>query len=120
MLLTLTMPRINELAPSAVVDAIHADVGAALSPGAKLLDVRIDLSAIAPHDCPPASLYRLALRDRVYLRSLAIANGDEVEVGAVMATFTTEPDEPIDGESARAVRVSVAGILAPPDDWDGT
>jgi len=120
LLLTLTMPRINELATSAVVDAIHADVGAALSLGAKILDVRIDLSAIAPQDCPPASLYRLALRDRVFLRSLAVARGDEVEVGAVLATFSTERDEPLEGESARAVRVSVAGILAQPDDWDGT
>jgi hypothetical protein len=117
LLLTLTLPRINDHMTTASIEAIHADVGAALAPGAKLLDLTVDLSAIAPQDCPPVSHYRLVLRDRVWLRRMALARGDEVDVGALVAEFTTTPDEPLDVEPARAVRVTVAGILAQPEWW---
>lgn len=117
MLLTLPLPRINEYMASATIKSIYAAIGESLSPGAKLLDLSVDLGAAAPHDCPPVSLYRIALRDRVWLRRLAVAPSDDVRVGAVMAHFSTEPDEPLDGQSVRPVRISIAGILDPSDWW---
>ena len=117
MLLNLTLPRINEHMTTAVVKTIDPAVNTELPLGAKLMDLSVDLSAVLPHDCPPISLYRLALRDRVWLRKLAVGVGDDVAVGAVLAQFSTEPDEPIDGDPARAVRVIVAGIIDPGSWW---
>jgi hypothetical protein len=110
-LLNLTLPRINEHMTTAVVRTIHAEVGALLPIGAKFIDLSVDLSAAMPHDCPPISLYRFALRDRVWLRKLAVAPGDGIAVGSAIALFTTSPDESIEGDPARSVRVTIAGIL---------
>ncbi|HTS20623.1 MAG TPA: hypothetical protein VMN79_02330 [Casimicrobiaceae bacterium] len=117
LLLTLTLPRINPLMTSAVIEEIHASQGAQLSQGARLLDLSVDLSSIAPQDCPPVSLYRIVLRDRVWLRSLTVARRDQVEVGALLARFSTELDEPLEAAPQRSVRITIAGIVFPPDAW---
>ena len=117
MLLNLTLPRINEHMTTAVVKTIYPEINTALQFGAKLMDLSIDLSAVLPHDCPPVSMYRIALRDRVWLRQLAVAIGDDIAVGATLAQFSTEPDEPLRGDPARAVRVTIAGILDPGTWW---
>ena len=117
MLLNLTLPRINELMTIAVIRTVHAQVGTFLPLGAKLLDLSVDLSVAMPHDCPPVSLYRIALRDRVWLRKLAIAPGDDMAIGAPMALFSTEPDESLEGSPAREVRVTIAGILDRSNWW---
>ena len=116
MLLTLALPRINEYMTAAKVTAVYAAEGAALVPGAKLLDLRVDLSAVLPHDCPPVSYYRIAMRDVARLRRLAIVAGDLLAIGDPIALFSTEEHEPVDAEPARAVRITLAGIV-PPDDW---
>jgi pyruvate/2-oxoglutarate dehydrogenase complex dihydrolipoamide acyltransferase (E2) component len=119
LLLTLTLPRIIPAMTSGVIEAIHAEVGASMKGTAKLLDVSVDLSAVAPQDCPPVSLYRLVVRDHVWLRTLAVAPGDEVPVGAQLAQFTAEADEPLDVEPARQARITIAGIVFPADAWSG-
>jgi hypothetical protein len=119
LLLTLTLPRINPHMTTAVVKRIYATEGASLSPGAKLLDLSIDLSAAFPQDCPPISYYRLTLRERVWLRRLDVAPGDERKVGAAFARFSTEPNEPFDKEPVRSVRVITAGIIYHSDLWAG-
>lgn len=119
MLIALTLPRINQHMTVAVIRRIYAAEGELLSLGAKLLDLTVDLSSILPHDCPPISLYRMAMRDRVWLRRLAIAHGDTVEVGANLACFTTEPGEPLIGMPGRAARVTVAGIIDQASWWSG-
>lgn len=117
MLLNLTLPRINPEMTTATIDRILIALGAAVPIGGKLLDLTVDLSAAAPHDCPPISHYRLVSRDRVWLRRLDVAAASEPEVGACLALFSTEPDEPLDGPPARALRVAVAGII-PQTSWD--
>ena len=117
MLLTLSLPRINDLMVNAKVTAIHAGVGSLLVPGAALMDLCVDLSAVAPHDCPPVSYYRFVLRDRAILRTLAATTGDDVAVGALLAVFSTEPAEPLDGEISRPVRTSIAGIITDTESW---
>jgi hypothetical protein len=111
LLLKLTLPRIHERMTVARVEAIHAALGAPLAFGAKLVDVTVDLSAAAEQDCPPIAHYRIVLLDRGWLRELSIARGDEIPVGAPMATISTAPDEPLDAAPARAARTSIAGIL---------
>jgi hypothetical protein len=113
LVLSLAVPRINVYMTSVIIDAIHAEVGAALPVGAKLLDLTVDLSAAALHDCPPIAHYRMIIRDRAWLRRLDVASGDEPQVGASLAVFSTEPDEPLDGPLQRQVRVAVAGIPGP-------
>ena len=117
-LLSLSLPRINEYMKTAVIRTIYAPIGTLMTPGMKFLDLSIDLSVFVRHDCPPISYYRIALRDRAWLRRLTVARGDEVEVGAALALFGSEPDEPLDGEAARNVRISIAGILNQSDWWD--
>ena len=114
MLLSLTLPRINEHMLSAVVAAVHPSACAELAVGAKLVDLTVDLTAIAAQDCPPISHFRVVLRERAWLRRLLVARGDEVAVGAPLAWFSTEPDEPLDAAPAREARISIAGILMPP------
>lgn len=118
MLLNLTLPRILEPMTTALIDTVHAAEGSELALGAKLLDLTVDLSAGAAHDCPPISTYRIALRDRVWLRRMLVAADDEIEVGAPLALFSTEPDEPLDAAPSRAVRVSLVGIVQQPS-WNG-
>lgn len=117
-LLTLTLPRLNAHMTVAIVDRVHAQVGEALGLGGKLFDLTVDLSAAAPHDCPPVSHFRMTLRERAWLRRLDVAAGDEPEVGAGLALFSTEPDEPLDGPAARAARTTVAAVIAQ-NAWDG-
>lgn len=117
MLLTLSLPRLNDLMITAVVETIHATPGAALATGAKLMDVSVDLSAVAAHDCPPISHFRIVLREPATLRRLEVGVGDAVPANARVALFSTQPDEPLDGAPARGVRVTVAGILSAVDDW---
>lgn len=118
MLLTLTLPRIHERMTTARVDAVHLAAGAPVAFGAKLVDVTVDLSAAAEQDCPPISHYRIVLLDRGWLRELAVAPGDEIAVGAPIATITTQPDESLDAAPARAARTSIAGILMTPPRGD--
>lgn len=118
MLITLTLPRINPLMTVAVIRKIYAVEGAFLSMGAKLMDLSVDLSSVVPHDCPPISVYRIAMRDRVWLRRLDVSEGGSVEVGASLACFTTEADEPLAGIPGRAARITLAGILDQTNWWD--
>lgn len=119
MLFTLTLPRINDYMTTAAIKTVHAAEGAALTPGSKLMDLVIDLGATIAHDCPPISQYRIALRDRAYLRKLAVASGDDVAPGAMLALFSTDPGEPLDATPARPARISVVGILDQSGGWDG-
>ena len=121
MLLTLTLPRIQEQMTYGLVRRIYAAEGQALAAGTKLFDIRVDLSATALHDCPPVSDYRLAVRERVWLRRLAVTEGDEAAVGATLAQLSTTADEPLDSGPARAVRVAIAGIIITTQDlWEDT
>jgi len=115
MLLSMALPTLNPHMTVATIMRVHVSAGDALAPGAKLLDVRVDLSDAFPQDCPPVSYYRLVLRERAWLRHLAVAHGADVPPGCVLALFSTEAGEPLAGAPARAVRLATAGILWQPD-----
>jgi hypothetical protein len=116
-LLTLTLPRLNDLMTTAMIDQVHATPGTALATGAALFDVTVDLSGVAPHDCPPVSHYRIVLREPAWLRRIDVAAGATVALHAPLAQFTTAEDEPLAADAMRAVRVTIAGILRADDDW---
>lgn len=111
MLLALTLPRIQPYMATAVIRRIYAVEGQPLEVGSKLFDLRVDIGAAAPHDCPPVSHYRFAMRERVWLRRLAVTEQDEVPLGAKLAEFSTTVEEPLAEQSVRAVRIAIAGIL---------
>jgi hypothetical protein len=111
LLLILTLPQLNPRMTDAVVKAIHARETEPIPRGGKFLDVSVDLSGYAEHDCPAISYFRIAVRDQAWVRKLCIAAGDAIEAGAPIAYLSTEPNEPLDCEPERPARVSVAGIL---------
>ena len=111
MLLNLPLPRINPYMTRAIIDKIHVATGSAMPLGSKLLELTLDLSAAAPHDCPPVGHYCLIIRDRVWLRRLYVDLGDEPAVGANLAMFSTEADEPLDGPPSRQARIAIVGIV---------
>jgi pyruvate/2-oxoglutarate dehydrogenase complex dihydrolipoamide acyltransferase (E2) component len=113
-LLNLNLPRINDYMTTAIVEALHAREGDDLAAGAKLLDLTVDLSLAAPHDCPPISHYRIVLRETAQLRRLCVRVGDEPLVGAPLAVFATEHDEAIDAEPGRRARIAIAAIMYQP------
>lgn len=118
-LLTLSLPPINPHASDAVVKTVYAAVGEELGLGAKLFDLTVDLSnAALVHDCPPVSSYRVVLRDKVWLRRIEVTAGQTVNTGEPLALFSTEPDEPLDAEPGRAVRVTIAGVVFRAAPWD--
>jgi hypothetical protein len=111
LLLNLNVPRINDYMASARIETVHGCEGQLLAAGAKLFDMTVDLSLAAPHDCPPISHYRMVLRERAHLRRLYVRRGDEPAVGAALALFSTDPDEPVDGAPGRMARTVIATIM---------
>jgi hypothetical protein len=110
-ILSLTLPPLAEMDASVTVHALHASLGSALVPGGRLMDLRLDLGASVQHDCPPVSFHRLVVRQRVWLRRLHVAVGQDVPNGALLGLFSTTPDEPEEGPVEGALRVSMAMVL---------
>jgi hypothetical protein len=117
LLLSLKLPQVSPYMAGATIDLVHAAPGAALQAGARLLDLKVDLSATAAHDCPPVSFYRLMIREAAWLRTLLISPGADCATGDLLAVFSTEPLEPLDAPPERELRISVASIM-PRFTWD--
>lgn len=104
---------------TAVVQAVYALEGAPLPPGGKFLDLCVDLSDVAQHDCPAISYFRIAVRERAYVRRVEAARGDEIPPGAVIARLSTDATEPLEEVPIRPARLTIAGILYQPEWWTG-
>lgn len=113
MVLICRLPLLLPGMTTAVTEAVHAPIGAAMAPGHKLLDLRVDLSGSVAHDCPPVSYFRLVMRERAWLRRLTVAPGKEVALNTALAWFTTTAEEAAEGEPERAARIAWGGILPP-------
>ena len=119
MIFEFKLPKINPLMTTARLECVHLPVGTSMKPGDKFIDLSVDLSSAFSQDCPPVSYYRVIIRERVVLRALTYAAGDSAEVADLLALFTSDADEPIDGAPARAVRFATAGIVRHAEMWSG-
>lgn len=115
MRLEFELPAIVPQMVEAKVLRFLAKEGERLAIGAGLIELEVDLSSFVSHDCPPVSYYRIVLREAVYLRRFAVAVGQTVPIGGLIAQLSPTPDEPLDGDAARRVRVNVAGVIP---NWD--
>jgi len=113
LLLELVLPKVHPQMRSATIGLVYANEGAELKVGTKLMDFTVDLSAAAAHDCPPIASYRIVIRETAWLRRIAVAPGDEVAVGGLIALFSTQQDEALDTAPTRSIRVAIAGIAQP-------
>lgn len=118
MLLGLPLPNFG---PGARCTALawHADEGRRVAAGAALLDLRVDLGAGLPQDCPPVSTCRVVLREAAWLRRRIARPGEVIGPDGGLALLSTEPDEPLAAAPARDVRCTVAAILHHADWWGG-
>ena len=117
MILSVALPRMNPNMQSAIVEALYCVEGTLLVPGAKLVDLKVDLSLAVAHDCPPVTYHRIALRDRAWLRRVLARPGEEIAVGAALLILSSDPDEDPDAPPERQARTSVAGIMHQTDWW---
>ena len=107
MLLTLALPRINEYMTTAKITNVYAAEGAALVPGAKLLDLRVDLSGrvesggdpvagglgVAHQKILPTGLGYDGPRDPRYARHGGTSPGDSTSECPGRCPSRTEPSE---------------------------
>ena len=110
MLHDLRLPKINPNMSSAVMECAYAAPGTLLKVGDRLFDLSVDLSSGFSQYCPPISYFRVVVREKLWLRKTLVAPGDNCDVGAMLALFSTEQDEPIEASPARAIRITTAGI----------
>jgi hypothetical protein len=96
------------------VHRLLARPGDALRPGTALLEVRVDLGAGKAQDCPPIFYFRLIATERAHLRTLVVAPGDVLDVGAPLGVATTTPDETFDGPATRSLRTTSVAIQVDP------
>ena len=117
MLLAIELPRLHELMTIGTVSRVLVAPGGELPAGTPLMDVRVDLSNAAAHDCPPVSYFRIVLRDAGVLRTLTAQPGSEVAPGERIGLMTSTGDESTSGEPSRPARVTTVGVLGPDDEW---
>jgi hypothetical protein len=119
MILEFKLPLINPHMSGARIEYVHAGQ-AALKAGSKFLDVSVDLGSAFAQECPPISFYRFVMREPAWLREIRAVVGEYCAVEERIALFSTEPEESLDQPPARAVRVTVAGIMHHADMWTGS
>lgn len=110
MLFDLRLPKINPNMSAAVVECVYATPETLLKAGDKLFDLSVDLSGGFSQYCPPISYFRVVVREKLWLRNTFVAPGASCDVGAMLALFSTEQDESLEGTPARAIRITTAGI----------
>lgn len=111
MIFEVRLPLIMPQMSAATIECVYVEPGEAVKMGSKLVDLRVDLSSAFAQECPPVSYYRMVLRERGFVRSIAASPGDLLEVDALIALFSTEADEPLDQTVARPLRTTIAGIM---------
>jgi pyruvate/2-oxoglutarate dehydrogenase complex dihydrolipoamide acyltransferase (E2) component len=116
MILRLQMPKFGEEMRDGTIHRLLASPGARLDRGTPLLEVRVDLSAIAEQNCSPISIFRVVAAESGWLRTVQVTEGDRRSVGGTLATIAERPDdqqELDEGEvPTRPLRVSVATVLS--------
>jgi hypothetical protein len=105
------MPELVTRMTSATLECVYVSEGDALTPGAKLFDISVDLSSAFAQECPPISYFRIILREALCVRRLMFDLGQNIPVGFPVALFSVSPDEAPDAPIERQVRIATAGIM---------
>ena len=111
MVLRLQMPRMGYQMREGTIKKVLAPPGVHLERGVPLLEVRVDLSAVAEQNCNPAFIFRMVAAEAGWLRQVDVGVGDCRQVGATLAMVTTHPDEVIAEAAMRPFRVSLGTVL---------
>jgi pyruvate/2-oxoglutarate dehydrogenase complex dihydrolipoamide acyltransferase (E2) component len=114
MILSLTLPKVGSQMEQGAIYKMVAKPGDELRPGTPLLEVRVDLGAAKVQDCPPLIFFRLIATERAVLRSLWVAAGAIVDVGAPIGLATSTAGESAAGAPARALRTTLVAIQIDP------
>ncbi|GBQ28190.1 hypothetical protein HLH34_01195 [Gluconacetobacter azotocaptans] len=120
MLYEFKLPVIVPQMSGATIECLYGARDDSLRLGSKLMDLSVDLSSAFAQECPPVSFYRLVLRETVYLRKIDVVPGQHCALGDRIALFSTDPSEPIDQETTRQVRCTIAGIIHHDGMWTGS
>jgi hypothetical protein len=113
-ILALTLPQVGAQMHQGTIHRLLAKAGDELRPGTPLLEVRVDLGAAKAQDCPPLLFFRIIATERAYLRSLDVSHAEVLDVGAKLGVATSNSDESIEGQPARALRTTSVAIQIDP------
>jgi hypothetical protein len=114
MILSITLPTVGSQTAQGAIHKLVAKPGDELRPGTPLLEVRVDLGAAKVQDCPPLIFFRLIATERAVLRSLWVATGAIVDVGAQIGLATSTAGESAAGAPSRALRTTSVAIQIDP------
>ncbi len=114
MILSLVMPRIGAQVQQASVHKIIANPGDELRPGTPLLEIRVDIGSAKAQDCPPLSFFRIIATERAHLRTVEVAPGGLLAVGAPLGLASTDRTESLDAAPTRALRLTSVAIQIDP------
>ena len=120
MLVKLVMPEMGTSDDRIKIHAIYAAENGWLPLGARVMDVQLDQSAAAAHDCPPISTYLISIRERLWLRKLLVRPGDEVSTDTTIALLGTEENPDGDELMQRSARIAVVRVVSEPDWWNAS
>jgi len=104
------MPKMGALMTEGRIHRAYVEEGERFEPRTRLFDVRVDLSAAAPQDCPPIFHFVIVAVEGGWVRERPAATGDLVAVGQTMLVAANGPEP----ETARDLRVAVAAIQVDP------
>jgi pyruvate/2-oxoglutarate dehydrogenase complex dihydrolipoamide acyltransferase (E2) component len=110
MLLGLQLTKINPNMSSGTIESCYLEVGSPVKAGQKLFDLSVDLSSGFSQYCPPISYFRVVARESGWLKKLLVKPGDNLNVGDLLAVFSSAAEESEDGTPERPLRVTTAGI----------
>ena len=116
MFFTMKLPKLGPHMDYGVVDKLYVAENDLIIANQKILDLKVDLSLIFAHDCPPVNYYRVVSGQRAYVRKLNVTVGDAINVGDEIALFSTEIGEAPSSEFERQLIMSVIGII-PEEIW---
>jgi hypothetical protein len=107
------LPRLGAAMTEGQIHRVCVAVGQRFEARSRLFEVRVDLSAVAPADCPPIFFFVIVAAEAGVVRGLTCSVDDVVEIGSPMLVATTIEDESVTS-AARELRVAVATIQVDP------
>ena len=117
MLLNMQLTKLNPQMTFGTIECCYVQVGSPTKSGAKIFDIRVDLSAGNFQYCPPISYFRMVARESGWLKEILVKPGDDVKVGDLMAVFSTDLNAVEADPAARPLRLATAGITHHSEMW---